>query len=488
MSRLLFVLCAVLGGCAIGPDYVRPSIDTPATYRFEPASTTQTANTDWWRQFDEPVLDQMILEALAHNWNVLIAAANVERAAGVLTTTRSALYPQVSYQAEGTRQRSSESGAGQAILGGPNPFDRYQVLAGASWEIDLWGRVRRLTEAARADLLASNEARRGAVLSVVATVASTYLQLISLDSQLAISKRTLETYAQSVSLFELQFKYGVVSQINVEQARSQYETAAAQIPGIELRIAQMENGLSILLGRNPGSIARGKAIDALTLPTIPAALPSQLLEQRPDILQAEQQLVAANANIGAAKALYFPTISLTGAYGRASVELNNLFNGPARAWNFGGSIAGPIFTAGSITGQVRQAEALQQANLLSYRQTVQSAFADVENALVATTKLGEQVAAQERLVSALTQYSLLARLQFDGGVVPYSTVLQAEQQLFPTELTLAALRAQLLTSRVSVYQATGGGWVDGHDRQTLHPIASSPPIGEQVRDDLRRSD
>jgi multidrug efflux system outer membrane protein len=481
MRAAAIAALALLGGCMVGPDYKRPEVPTPSAFRYEPQSVTQTADTEWWKQFGDPVLDGYIAEALEHNKNVQIAVANVEQAAGVLTTTRSPLFPQLNYQADGTRQRVNQlSGTSLAGFGG-NPQTTYQVLAGASWEIDLWGRIRRLTESARANLLATDEARRGVVLSLVASVASTYLQLLGLDEQLEIAQRTLDTYGQSVKLFELQNKYGQVSKMNVEQARSQYETAAAQIPVIKQQIVQTENALAVLLGRNPGPIARGKKLDALLLPTVPAGLPSTLLERRPDLLQSEQTLVAANAQIGAAKAQYFPTISLTGALGSVSPELRNLFTGPAGVWSYGGSIIGPIFTGGAIAGQVAQAEGGQRAALASYELSIQNAFADVENALASNANLGEQLAAQGRLVTALSEYSRLARLQFNGGYTSYTTVLQAEQQLFPSELNLASIRAQLYGSLVNIYKALGGGWVDAADGLSPQPSAAALPPRDPSR-------
>ena len=297
----------------VGPDYVRPVVDVPAAFRYEDREAQETANTEWWKQFQDPVLDALIAEALANNKNIKIAAANIEQAAGVLMQTRSPLFPQIGYGgsgAQGSAQARPDATPMPSIV--PNPQTSYQVLASASWEIDLWGRIRRLSEAARAELLATEEARRGVILSLVSSVASNYIQLLGLDEQLLVSKRTLATYAESVKLFELRFKYGQVSQMNVEQARSQYETAAAAIPQIESQIAQTENALSILLGRNPGPVQRGKTIHQLVLPAVPAGLPSDVLANRPDIRQAEQNLIAANAQIGAARALYFPTISLTG--------------------------------------------------------------------------------------------------------------------------------------------------------------------------------
>jgi len=247
-----------------------------------------------------------------------------------------------------------------------------------------------------------------------------------------------------------------------------------QIPQIESQIAQTENAISVLLGRNPGPIPRGKSIYDLALPSVPSGVPSALLERRPDLLQAEQTLIAANAQIGAAKALYFPTISLTGAFGGASAELSNLFSGPARAWNFTGQVVGPIFTFGLVSGQVVQAEAGQQAALYNYRYSIQNAFADVDNALVANQKLKDQLAAQERLVAALQDYARLAKLQYDGGYTSYTTVLQAEQTLFPAELQLAAVRASVFTSAANTYKAMGGGWIAVADSLTTGG-ASVPP-------------
>ena len=254
--------------------------------------------------------------------------------------------------------------------------------------------------------------------------------------------------------------------MNVEQARTQYETAAATVPEIENQIIQVENTIALLLGRNPGPIPRGKTIYELAIPVMPAGIPSQVLENRPDILQAEQNLIAANAQIGAARALYFPSISLTGQYGQESLKLSSLFKGPARTWSYAGSFAGPIFTAGSISGQVRQAEAGQQAALLAYQSSVQSAFADVENALAARQKLLEQLAAQERLVTASKEYEHLAWLQYNGGYTSYSTVLQAQQQLFPAELNRAQTKVSVFASLVTIYKAMGGGWIYKADSLT----------------------
>jgi multidrug efflux system outer membrane protein len=462
----------------MGPDYSRPAIDTPKTFIYEIKDAAETANTMWWKQFDDPVLDSLIDQALANNLNVRVAAANVEQAAGVLIQTRSSLYPQVGYQADAGRTRTSEANATPELSRLiPNPQSAYDALLTVTWEIDLWGRIRRLSESARANLLATDEARRGVILSLVSSVATNYLALRGLDEQLVIANATLRAYAESVRLFTLQFQYGQVSQMNVAQVQSQYETAAAQIPVIENQIAQNENALSVLLGRNPGSIPRGKSVYDLALPKVPSGLPSELLTRRPDLLQAEDQLVSANAQIGAAKALYFPTISLTGTAGTASSSLSNLFTGPARVWSYAGQVIGPIFTFGAVSGQVAQAEAAQQAALNNYLLSIQNAFADVENALVAIQKLQQQQVAQERLVKALKDYARLSKLQYENGYTSYTTVLQAEQQLFPAELTLASVRASVFSAAANTYKAMGGGWVDIADRMT--PDGDQPPVAER---------
>jgi len=469
---MVFIMTAWVAGCTVGPDYIHPNINVPDAYRFEDKEARGTANTDWWKQFQDPVLDALIIEALLNNRNIRLAAANVEKAAGVLTQTRSTLFPQIDYSGSGTKLRSSEQGAVSSLM--TNPQTTYQMLANASWEIDFWGRIRRLSEAAQADLLATEEAKRGVILSLVSSVAGSYIQLLGLDMQLMISRRTLATYAESVRIFELQFKYGQVSQMNLEQARTQYETAAGTIPQIESQIAQAENALSILLGRNPGPIHRDRTIFELINPAVPAGLPSDILVNRPDIRQAEQNLIAANAQIGAARALYYPTISLTGAFGVSSNDLSNLFNGSSRVWSYAGSVTGPIFTAGGISGQVKQAEAGRNAALMTYESSIQSAFADVENALVAREKLTEQLRAQERLVKASKEYVRLARLQYEGGYATYLTVLSAQQQLFPAELSLAQSLASACNAYVNIYKAMGGGWVTEAEKMTTATGSDDP--------------
>jgi multidrug efflux system outer membrane protein len=461
-AAIAVAVLAMLGlaGCAVGPDYVRPEVEQPQDFRFaERGAGDAAASIGWWRQFGDPVLEQLIAEALQNNRDLRIAAARVEEFSGRLAATRSQFFPQIGYGAGASRDRASERLA-TPITGLPNPQTTYLAGLNASWEIDLWGRIRRLSEAAQADLLATEEARQGVALTLIASVASGYVTLRDLDKQLAISQSTAKSRGEALRLFELRFGGGVVSQVEVAQIRSEYQAAVATIPSVERSIAQTENALSILLGRNPGPIPRGRAMDDLALPAVPAGLPSELLARRPDILQAEQNLVAANARIGAARALYFPAISLTGLFGSASAELSNLFSGPAQTWSFAGSLAGPLFTGGAISGTVAQANAQQKQFLAAYEQTIQNAFREVDDALIDQRKSRERLAAQAAQVAALLDYARLARMRYEGGYTSYLEVLDAERSLFSAELGHAQTQADLFNAIVNVYKALGGGWAD----------------------------
>jgi outer membrane protein, multidrug efflux system len=459
MRAITLSVVLVVAGCTIGPDYERPNSDIPQSFRFALNDTRDVANTEWWRQFRDPDLDKLIATALANNWTLQKAAAQIEQAAGALMSARAGFYPQLGYAAGAERSRLSEREAIQLPAGTRNPQNLYQGILNSSWEIDLWGRIRRQAEAAKANLVGAEEVRRGVVLSLVASVATSYLQLRSLDAQLKTSQEALATYGDTVTLFTNQFKYGEVSMLNVEQARSQYEGAAAAIPQLEQQIAQAEDALSLLLGRNPGPISRGKTLAELNLPAVPSALPSELLQRRPDIAQSEQSLIAANAEIGAARALYFPQISLTAAFGFASEQLSHLFVGPAQVWSFAGVVTGPIFTGGNVTGQVIQAEAVHEEALADYQQTIQTAFADVADALIGFKKGMEQLAAEERLVKALRANARLAWLQYREGYESYLTVLIAQRDLFAAETNESQIRGNAYASLVNIYKSLGGGWV-----------------------------
>lgn len=473
--RLLPALSLALGGCLLGPDYARPKIDTPATFRFEPAEAADAANAAWWEQFQDPVLNQLIATALAENRDVKIAAARVDEFVGQFMSVRSGLLPQMSAGFNASRQRASKSTAVSLPKSAGSVYNEFQADLGATWNVDLFGQVRRQTEAAQANLSASEEARRATILTLVASVASSYVTLRSLDRQLEIAKETVASRAESVKVFTARFEGGEVSQMELAQSQSEYEATRATIAQLETQIAQQENALSVLLGRNPGPILRGRDLAALATPAVPAGLPSDLLERRPDVRQAEQNLVAQNALIGAARALYFPSISLTGVFGSVSSRFSDLFSGPARAWSFAGAVTQPIFTGGNIAGQVHQAEARQQEALFSYQKAIQVAFQQVEDALIAVQKSREQLDIQARQVVALNTYARLARARFEGGYTSYIEVLDAERSLFSAQLNYTQTQGATLTALVNLYMAMGGGWVVKAEGMTAPTPAPVPP-------------
>jgi multidrug efflux system outer membrane protein len=461
----------------VGPDYRRPVVDTPQNWRFQEQETQGLADTQWWQQFNDPVLDDLIRIGLAENKDVKIAAARIEQFAGQYITTRAALFPQIGAGASFGRERASERGAAPLSSAVENPADSYQAMFSASWEIDLWGKLRRAKESARADILSSEEARRGVILSLVSSIATGYINLRDLDRQLEIAHATAKSREESYTIFTIRFKGGIISELELSQVKSQYEEALATIPVFQKAIAQQENALSVLLGRNPGPIPRGKTIDQLTLPLVPAGLPSDLLARRPDIRQAEQNLISANAQIGVAKAQYFPSISLTGMFGWSSIDISRLFMGSTQTWSYAAQVAGPIFRAGAIYGQVKSAEAFQQELLITYQQTIQNAFRDVNDALIDRKSTMEQLQTQDRQVESLGNYARIARLRYDNGYTSYIEVLDAERSLFNAELSQAQTRGGLLQSAVNIYRSMGGGWVDKADQAT-NDSASSRPAAE----------
>jgi len=453
------LLAIILFGCMMGPDYRRPAVETPASWRFEEKEAREIGNTAWWEQFNDSVLNELIETALKENKDVMIATARVEEFVGRYGITRASLFPQAGAGAALGRSRATDNGATPLTDATINPADNYSATLYASWEIDLWGKLRRATEASRADLLSQEEGRRGVILTLVTSVASAYVNLRDLDKQLEIARRTVQSRKESYDLFQLRFRGGVISELELSQVKSLYEQALAIIPFLEKAISQQENALSVLIGRNPGPIPRGKKIDALVLPAVPAGLPSDLLARRPDIRQAEQVLIAANARIGVARSLYFPTISLTGTYGVASADLSMLFTGPSRAWSWNVPLNVPIFTAGAIAGQVQAAEAIQRQALIQYQQSIQTAFREVEDALIDQRRSREGLEIQTRQVESLLTYARFARLRFENGYTSYIEVLDAERSLFDAELARAQTTGFLFQALVNLYKATGGGWV-----------------------------
>ena len=455
---LLVTLLALLtSACMVGPDYVRPSVDTPTAWRLSEQDARDLANTAWWEQLGDPVLNDLVTTALRANKDLMIAAARVDQFAGNYGIVRSGLFPQVGAGYEARRQR--DVSAVVIGAGGDETYNSYNAVLNASWEIDIWGRIRRQSEAARAQLLASEEGRRGVVLSLVGSVAGAYINLRDLDRQLEIARVTAKSRGESYDIFKLRFEGGIISLLELSQNKSQYEEALATIPPLEKAIAQQENGLSVLLGRNPGPIPRGQDIDHLTLPAIPAGLPSDLLTRRPDLRRTEQDLIAANALIGAARAAYFPTISLTGFFGYASTSLSHLFESQNKVWSYGAPITMPIFTAGAIAGQVQAAEAGQQQALFAYQKAIQEAFREVNDALVSQDRTREQLKAQRRQVEALQQYAATARLRYDNGYTSYIEVLDAERSLFNVQLQYTQTQQAQFQAMINLYLAMGGGWV-----------------------------
>ena len=474
------IVCAVvtvlLSGCMIGPDYLRPGIDIPPAWRFADNESTQLANTLWWEQFQDPVLNKLIQTALKESKDLLIAAARIDEFLGLYGETRADLFPQAGASWDERRQRITKETPDPLPTGTHTVFNAYRGLLNASWEIDIWGRLRRETEAARANLLSAQESRRMVVLTLVSAVANSYIDLCNLDRQLEIARRTVQVRKETYDLFTLRFQHGVISDLELYQVKSEYENTLSSIPEIEKNIARQENALSVLLGSNPGPISRGKNIDGLTLPAIPAGMPSDILERRPDIREAEQNLVAANARIGAARALYFPSISLTGFTGSASTHLSDLFSGPAHIWNYAGQATVPIFTAGRISGLVKSAQSVQQEMLARYQQAIRNGFREVDDALVDHAKIREQLQAKAQYVDSLRNYARVARLRFDEGFTSYIEVLDAERSLFAAELSYTQTHAALFRTLVNLYKALGGGWVDEADRMT----AATPADGDNA--------
>ena len=467
---LMCILFLMLTGCiTVGPDYQRPEIETPESWRFEDEEMQEFADTSWWELFQDPVLNSLVETALQGNRDLRIATARVEEFFGRYFSTRGDQYPFAEAGGSASRLSVTEEGPSPALPGVDTTYDYYEAFLGASWEIDFWGKFRRASESAQAELFSTEEARRTVVLTLVSAVALTYIEIRALDKQLEITRRTAETRRETLELFQRRFDEGIISEVDLVQAESEYEDALARIPSFELAIGQLENALSVLLGKNPGPIPRGLIIDKLVLPTVPEGMPSDLLERRPDIRQAEQELVAANAQVGVAKSLYFPTISLTGAFGSASTDLSDLFDSAAEQWNYGVPVSVPLFTAGRIGGEVKAAEAFKKQALEGYLLTIQNAFREVEDALIDRTKSGQRLKALGRQVEALRKYVSLARLRYDEGYTSYLEVLDAERSLFNVELSYTSSQNALFRSTVNIYKAMGGNWVEAAEQAVTPP-------------------
>ena len=464
MKPIVVTLCVALAlsSCAMGPNYKRPSAQVPVEFRGAegPATPQSLADLNWFDLFEDDVLKQLVSTALEQNFDLRIAAERVLQARAQLGITRSDQFPTVGASAEFVANRGSSAGSIVFIPRGTNLDVSYtQVGFTLGWELDLWGRLRRLTESARAQYLATEEARHGVVTSLISDVTQTYFALRELDLELEIARKTRDIAQDGLRLTQLRHDQGAATGLDVRQAEQLLYTATAQIASTERAIGQTENALSLLLGNIPGDIPRGKALeDFKAPPQVPPGLPSALLERRPDIREAEATLIAANALIGAARAQYFPQISLTGFLGGQSRALSGLFTGPARSWNFAPGATLPIFNAGRIRSNVRFTEAQQREALIRYEKSIQNAFREVSDGLIGYRKTVEQREQQELLVHALRETQRLSTLRYRGGLDSYLQVLDADRSLFQGDLTLARLRQQELDAIVQLYRALGGGW------------------------------
>lgn len=457
--RFIIFVAILQAGCTLGPNYKRPKVDTPTVYRgVDQMAGSQNVpslgNEKWWAVFQDPQLQELIRAGLAGNYDVRIAATRVLQAQALLGITRADQYPTISANAAGLNERIPQS----TTLPSTNTGAISASLS-LAWELDFWGKFRRATEAARADLLATEWGQRAVITSLISNVATAYFQLRELDLEMEISKQTLAARQESLRLVKVRAQGGVTSLIDVRQSEQLVYFAAASIPDLERRIEQQENFISILIGKNPGPIARGRALIETTIPaTVPAGLPSEILERRPDIQSAEYSLVAANARIGVAKAAYFPQIVLTGTGGYQSSALTSLFSSSAGFWSAGAQLAQPIFTGGRIRSGVRLSEAQQQEAVLFYQQTIQQAFREVADALVAYKKDQESREQQELLTKAAEDATALSNVRYRGGAASYLEVLDSDTRYFSARLGLAQAQLNERVALVQIYSALGGGW------------------------------
>ena len=461
LARLTVAMLAasLVAGCMVGPNYHRPAVQTPTAYRdlgeSSPvqAQTASFADLPWWQVFQDPQLQELVRTALKQNYDLQLATKRINAARAQLAITRSNLFPQLSGNAtfNGGREQNFQT-----------KFNFLSLAADASFQLDFFGRLRRATEAARAQLMATEEAKNVVTLTLVSDVASDYFALLQLDLELQITRDTVTTQEGSVKLTSLRLSHGVATKLDVLQAQQVLDTANAQIPDLERQIGQEEDAISILLGNYPGGVPRGRALAEQVLPPdVPPGLPSSLLERRPDIREAEQTIVAANADIGVAKAEFFPQISLTGSggggFGRSSA-FSNLMSSQIAIWSYGAQVSQPIFTGGALRGNLHLAESQEQQALLSYKEAIQHAFGDVSDGLIGYQKLHEVRLRQEQLVNDLTESVRLSNMRYQGGTTTYLEVLDGQRSLFAAELTLAQSRGDEYQSLVQLYRALGGGW------------------------------
>jgi multidrug efflux system outer membrane protein len=477
MRRLVTLLMVVaLAGCAVGPNYQRPPLDVPAETRGEdgPPTADSLADLPWWEVFGDPVLQDLVREAIANNHDLRAAVARVEQARQLVGVARADLLPQIGYNGEAARGRFFVPGAPSN-----ETLNTFLGSFNLAWELDIWGRIRRATEAARAEYLASEDVRRGVLLTLVSDVAQAYFELLSLDRELEIARLTTEAFDDTVQLFTDRYEGDVGTLLEVERGVAARAQAAATIPTIEAQIVAKENQICVLLGRVPGDIARGAPLDEQTVaPDVPVGIPAQLIERRPDIRQAEHAVVAANANVGVAVGNFFPRLGLSTLYGGQSSEIERLVKGAGNIWAVAGTLAGPIFQGGRLLASYRSTKAAWEASVQDFQQTTLNAFAEVSNTLVFDEKLKRVRDEKETQVRALGKSVELSLERYHEGISSYYEVLEAQQELFPAQLTLTqTIRDQLVTI-VQLYRALGGGWslpVEQWDPATLTDAAPPPP-------------
>lgn len=456
---LLFAVALSLAGCAVGPNYKRPAVNGPAVFRDagNELSTNSLADLPWWKVFKDPVLQDLIHVALTNNYDLRITLARVDQARAIQAQARSQFLPQVGAAAEANRGRNEflDTPTPNGGRTGNSYFGGFEAV----WEIDLWGRVRRMNEAARAGFMATQEGRRAVMISVISGVARAYFELLELDDQLLIAQGTAASYERTLKLFSDQHAGGLASKLEVSRAELALRTVTAIIPDIKRQIALKENEINTLLGRNPGQVARTSTLLAQEMPLeIPVGLPSSLLERRPDVRAAEQQVRAANAEIGVAIGDFFPRVGLTAIYGGTSTDLDKLVKSEANIWSAAATAAAPIFTGGRLTGHYRQKKGeFDQARLI-YQQTALSAFREVSDALVSHRRYEDERVEQTQAVGAGRQAVELATERYKEGKASYYEVLEAQQQLFPAENSLSRIEAARRLTVIQLYKSLGGGW------------------------------
>lgn len=462
LASLWVLLALCTSGCALGPDYKRPAVDPPANFRsaVTPVEQGSIADLPWWTIFKDEILQRLVAEALEKNYDLRVAVMRVEQARQLAAQARGQFFPQAAYDA--TVAKGKNSFLTNPSPSGGNTEDSGLINLSVFWEMDFWGRIRRQNEAARAQYLATEEGRRAVVVSLVSSVAQAYFELLELDLELAISRKNTRSFEDTLKMFTLRLEGGAASKLETSSAEALVGSVSANIPDLERQIVLKENQINVLLGRNPGPVEReAHLLDQVDPPEVPAGLPSELLERRPDIRQAEQNLRAANAQIGIALTNFFPKIGLTTLLGQVSPELSSFTDGTSSLWAVAGTMSGPLFQGGTLVAQYRQAKAACEEARLVYEQTALNAFQEVSNALISRQKYAATRIQQARAVKAYEEAVQVSLKRYVSGKASYFEVLQNQQNLFPAETTLARTELNQLLATIQLYKALGGGWREG---------------------------